>query len=277
MKKLIQTTVSLIVAVTMVGAPVADAKNHSNQGAARQHHSVTNHNGHNYNASSRPGAVRPGNNGRPSSGNAAKPNNGNHNGWANGNNNHRPSWPGAHQPTPPKPSTPKPPTPPRQHGHDYRHPVPVFGAYHRPVPPQHWHYRSGGPSFGTILGVALGTAIGASINSLINGGYTVSRYGNDVVYLNNVYQMNYLWPDAALYYDGGYLSGSRFAYQTPYYDLSRYNSLYASFVSQYGMPVQSTNHGGVLNAVWYGGGNRYVSLSFGPQSGQYYTTLSFGN
>ncbi len=45
--------------------------------------------------------------------------------------------------------------------------------------------------FGTILGVALGTAIGASINALVNSGYNVSSYGNDVIYLSNVPQMNY--------------------------------------------------------------------------------------
>ena len=69
--------------------------------------------------------------------------------------------------------------------------------------------------FGTILGVALGTAIGVSINSLVNSGYTVSSYGNDVVYLTNVPQMNYTWPDAALYYNNGILSGSQFTYLSP--------------------------------------------------------------
>ena len=53
--------------------------------------------------------------------------------------------------------------------------------------------------FGTILGVALGTAISVSINNLLNSGYTVSSYGDDVVYLQDVPQMNYSWPDAALY------------------------------------------------------------------------------
>ena len=80
--------------------------------------------------------------------------------------------------------------------------------------------------FGTILGITLGTAINASINALINDGYTVSSYGNDVVYLSDVPQMNFYWPDAALYYNGGRLYGSQFTYTTPYYDMGRYNSQY---------------------------------------------------
>ena len=137
---------------------------------------------------------------------------------------------------------------------------------------------SGGPVFGTILGVALGTAITASINALVNNGYNVSSYGNNVVYLTDVPQMNYYWPDAALYYTNGVLTGSQFTCPTNYYDLSRYNNLYAAFTSQYGMPVQTGNSGGVLSATWYGAGGRYVNLSFNSNyTGSYYTTLSFGN
>ena len=149
--------------------------------------------------------------------------------------------------------------------------------YRRPLPPPAWHYRSGGPVFGTILGVALGTALTASINSLINSGYTVSSYGDDVVYLRNVPQMNYNWPDAALYYNNGVLCGSQFTYPTAYYDMSRYNNLYNVFTTQFGAPVQTSFQGGVRSASWFGAGNRYVTLSFGLNGGNYYTTLSFGN
>lgn len=131
--------------------------------------------------------------------------------------------------------------------------------------------------FGTILGVALGTAIGASLTALANNGYTVSSYGNDVVYLTNVPQMNYYWPDAALYYNNGMLYGSQFTNATPYYDMSRFNSLYATFTSQYGMPVEYITRGGITRATWYGAANRFVTLTFGLNGGSYYTTLSFGN
>jgi len=132
--------------------------------------------------------------------------------------------------------------------------------------------------FGTILGVALGTAIGASVSALVNSGYTVSSYGNDVVYLTNVPQMNYTWPDAAMYYTNGVLTGSQFTYASPYYNMSRYNNLYNIFMGQYGAPVQVVNQGGIMSSTWYGAGGRYVTLSFNSQyGGNYYTTLSFGN
>ena len=114
--------------------------------------------------------------------------------------------------------------------------------------------------------------------ALVNSGYTVSSYGNDVVYLNDVPQLNYYWPDAALYYNNGRLYGSQFTYSSPYYDMNRYNTLYNTLMMQYGAPVQVVNNGPVCSATWYGAGNRYVTLSFNSgYSGQFYTTLSFGN
>ena len=132
--------------------------------------------------------------------------------------------------------------------------------------------------FGTILGLALGTAIGASVSALANNGYTVSSYGDNVVYLTDVPQMNYYWPNAALYYNNGRLYGSQFTYSSSFYDMSRYNNLYNTFVRQYGAPVQVSDNGIVTSATWYGAGNRYVTLTFDRgYSGQYFTTLSFGN
>lgn len=131
--------------------------------------------------------------------------------------------------------------------------------------------------FSTILGLALGTAIGVSLSALANDGYSVSSYGDNVIYLNNVPQMNYNWPDAALYYNNGVLCGSQFTYPTGYYDMGRYNALYNVFVNQYGVPVSSTNSGGVVSSSWFGAGGRYVTLSYSAINGQYFTTLSFGN
>lgn len=156
--------------------------------------------------------------------------------------------------------------------------MPFFNGFHRPVPPPRWHYAGGGPAFGTILGIALGTAIGASLTALANDGYAVSSYGNNVIYMNDVPQMNYIWPDAALYYNNGMLCGSQFTYPTSYYDMSRYNALYNTFVAQYGMPVSCSNTGSVISSSWFGPSGRYVTLSFNLQyGGNYYTTLSFGN
>ncbi len=146
------------------------------------------------------------------------------------------------------------------------------------MPPPHWNrYYVGGPSFGTILGITLGTAIDLSINSLLNAGYNVTNYGSNVIYLSDVPQMNLMWPNAALYYNNGMLCGSQFTYTSPYYDMSRYNMLYNQLTGQYGVPIQQTNTGGVLSSTWFGAGNRFVTLEFNPLSGQFYTTLSFGN
>lgn len=264
----------------------------------------------NHNGQNRPGNGNVGNgNNRPGHDNGFRPgngnvNNGNHNGQnrpgngnvGNGNHNrpghdngfrpggnsaHRPGHghgPGYDRPTPPPSHRPGHHRPPMVRP-GYRHPVPFFNDWRRPVPPPSWHYRPGyhGPSFGTILGITLGATIDFSLNALFNSGYNVVNYGNNVVYLSNVPQMNLVWPEAALYYNNGLLYGSQFTYPTAYYDMSRYNSLYNVFVNQYGMPIQSTNAGGIVSATWYGADNRFVTIQFSPLNGRYYTTLSFGN
>lgn len=159
----------------------------------------------------------------------------------------------------------------------YRHPVPFFGSWNRPVPPPRWHYTAGvGPVFSTILGVALGATLASSLNSLAASGYTVSNYGSNVVYLSNVPQMNLMWPDAAMYYNNGVLCGSQFTYPASYYDMSRYNALYSRLVQLYGAPVSTANSGGVISASWFGGDNRFVTIEFNGNYGNYYTTLSYG-
>lgn len=166
-----------------------------------------------------------------------------------------------------------PPPPPR---HDY------WPGYRRPVPPPHYVYRSGGPSFGSILGIALGTAFNVSVNYLYHNNYTVIGYNNDAIYLSNVNQMNYMWPNAVLYYNGGILSSSRYIYSTYHNDLSRYNMLYNNFVNQYGYPASVSNAGGTFSASWFGYDGRFVTIQYSPGynangTGCFYTTLAFGN
>ena len=271
MKKILHSVTSFIVAMAMLAAPVVDAQTRGRQ--AKGNHSGNTTSQH----ASRPAHggttdyrhQNGGNHNRPGNGNNRPGNQGNHNrpggnsrpdhrpGNNRPGNNHRPDYrpdyrPGHNHSY--RPSRPgyrpgvgpvRPHRPPHRHPHGYRHPVPFFNGFHRPVPPPRWHYAGGGPAFGTILGIALGTAIGASLTALANDGYAVSSYGNNVIYMNDVPQMNYMWPDAALYYNNGMLCGSQFTYPTSYYDMSRYNALYNTFVAQYG--------------------------------GNYYTTLSFGN
>lgn len=310
MKKILHSVTSFIVAMAMLTAPVVDAQtrgrqangshsgNTTSQRASRPSHGGAtdyrhqngghqnrpgngnnrpgnqgNHNrpGGNDRPDHRPGNNRPGNNHRPDNGHRPdyrpdyRPGHG---------HSYRPNRPGYRPGVGPV----RPHRPPRRHPHGFRHPVPFFNGFHRPVPPPRWHYVGGGPAFGTILGIALGTAIGASLTALANDGYAISSYGNNVIYMNDVPQMNYMWPDAALYYSNGVLCGSQFTYPTSYYDMSRYNALYNTFVAQYGMPVSCSNTGAVISSSWFGPSGRYVTLSFNSQyGGNYYTTLSFGN
>lgn len=306
MKKMMQTMASLILAMAMIFAPAMDAQTRGRQGSAtpagqhsRQGASQGRPSGNNRPGGSRPGNNRPEGN-RPGNGNhrpggdrpgnhrpeGDRPGNGNHRPGGDrpgfgthrpGNGFHRPGQ-GNHRPgLGQRHHRPMPPArPPRHHG-GFRHHVPFFNGFHRAVPPPAWRWHAGGPAFGTILGLTLGTSIGLSISALANSGYSVSSYGDDVVYLNNVPQMNYNWPDAALYYTDGRLCGSQFTYATGYYDMGRYNALYNTFVSRYGAPVGYSNTGGTVTANWFGADGRYVTLSFASTNGAYYTTLSFGN
>lgn len=310
MKKILHSVTSFIVAMVMLAAPVVDAQTRGRQANGSHSGNTTSQ------RASRPshgGATdyrhqNGGHQNRPGNGNNRPGNQGNHNrpggndrpdhrpGNNRPGNNHRPDYghrpdyrpdyrPGhGHSYRPNRPGyrpgvgPVRPHRPPRRHPHGFRHPVPFFNGFHRPVPPPRWHYAGGGPAFGTILGIALGTAIGASLTALANDGYAVSSYGNNVIYMNDVPQMNYMWPDAALYYNNGMLCGSQFTYPTSYYDMSRYNALYNTFVAQYGMPVSCSNTGAVISSSWFGPSGRYVTLSFNSQyGGNYYTTLSFGN
>ncbi len=194
-----------------------------------------------------------------------------------------------------RPQQPRPPRPPRPGiGHvppgHVRPPMmrppmrphrPRPSHWSRPVPPPSWRPRPHAPSFAAILGITFGTALNLSLDYLINHGYTVDGYGNNVVYLRDINQFNYYWPDATLYYGNGGLSRSEFLYSTSYPDMMRYNALYNSFTGTYGVPVNYTNSGASLSATWFAPNRGYITLQYNPQyslGGQvrYFTTLTFG-
>ena len=181
-----------------------------------------------------------------------------HNSHHYGDNHHRP----AHIAPPARPHRPK------------------AHVYHRPVPPPTIVYHSRCPVITTILGIHLGTAFNISLNYLYNNGYIVDGYGNDMIYLRNAPQLSLIWPDAILHYGPNGLIGSEFSYSTSHYDMSRYNQVYSTFVTQYGSPVSYKSSGGNITATWWGR-EGYVQLQFRHDysyNGQlrYYTTLSFG-
>ncbi len=242
---------------------------------------------------SRPG-TRPGNSGRPEGmrpGNSNWHNGGNrpgqkphqHHGYSHGHGyGYGPNHHHHHRPTPP----------PHAHhgwsnlhwGRPHRPWCPPPAPFRRPLPPPRTYVcYHGFPTINTILGVALGTAINIGINSLLCNGYTVSGYGNDAVYLSNVPQLNYNWPDATMYFSNGVLSASEFIYSTSYYNVDRYNSLFNRLVGVYGNPYNVVPYGASgASATWWGPGGQFITLQFAPRyatngSLRYFTTLSFGN
>ncbi len=177
------------------------------------------------------------------------------------------------------------PKPGYVHSHNHRHVhrphCPPPRPYHRPTPPPSFRPHSGCPVLRSIVGITFGTALNLSLDYLNRNGYTVYSYGNDIVYLRNINQCGYIWPDATLYYTTTGLSGSQFMYSTNYYDRSRYNMVYNTLVNQYGSPVSVENVSNGVVATWWGYDGQYVSLEYRPiytNNGQlrYFTTLSLG-
>lgn len=241
------------------------------------------------------GSNRPGNNGN----NHPTPrpdNNRPDNRPGNNNGGHRPGNGGTRPGYQPNHSS-RPGNNPGYHHHEHRRPEAHHHHHHHHTPPPHRpHYstpwapprpprgwRPGPiyPTFSTVLGISFGSSIDFSLSFLLNGGYNVYSYGRDVVYLNNVNQLNLYWPDATLYYGTGGLSRGEFIYSTSYYNTGRYNDAYARLVAAYGAPISTTYPSNGMQTCWFGNGGRFVTLQYMPTYGadgvmRYYTTLSFG-
>lgn len=277
MKRIVRYIVALGL-IAALSAPVATARDGRN---GRGNNTATHQSNSPARPTGTPGSRPAGGNSHQRPGATVQPNrpSGNHNRPTQRPGNNKPGH--GHQPTPPPPApgynrppqhhTPPPPPP---HSH--------WPVYHRPTPPPGYVYRGHGPSFGTILGIALGTAINQSLNHLYNNGYNVAGYAANEIYLSNVMQMNYMWPDAVLYYNGGYLSSSRYIDCSTYNNPYRYNALYNTFINRYGMPASVSNSGSSMSASWFGYDGRYITISYSPgytANGAYcyYTTLTFGN
>ena len=232
----------------------------------------------NNNNGSRPNnnGTRPGNNGSRPGNNGGRPNNGSRPGYNdNHHTNHGPNHGHNHGYRPG----------PSHHPHnDYHHARPhghPYCPYHRPTPPHHWHAPAGWRPFSTICGITIGSTLNISLNWLWNNGYTITTYGNDVIYLASVPMLGISWADATLYYSGGGLCGSSFINSTPYYDPCYYNQAYSRLVANYGQPYLVQNVQGGIEATWWGAGNQYIRLSIinayaNNGSLRYFTTLSFG-
>ncbi len=176
----------------------------------------------------------------------------------------RPTRPGAY-----RPSVAPPPTRPGRPSYGY--------TWTRPVPPSGWRPTYRRPIVPNILGMTLGLTINSALDYLYNGGYSVDGYGSQEVYLRNVTEMNYSWPDATLYFSDGGLVRSEFYYSTTGYNTTRYNNVYSSLCNSYGAPVSSGNN----TATWFGYNGDYITLQYtmlSTSSGyRYFTILTYGN
>ena len=252
--------------------------NNGNNGNHNGNHRPGSNPGHN---PGRPDGNRPGNNGNHNGNNRPGHNPGNNPGrpghdFGHGGNRpgHNPGRPGDHRPSYGRPGGPHHFAPPPHRPHYARPWAP-------PRPPRGWRPGRVYPTFSTVLGITFGSAFDISLAYLLNNGYNVYSYGNNIVYLNNVNQLNLLWPDASLYYGSRGLDRGEFIYSTSYYDTMRYNDAYARLVAAYGAPVSTSYPSNGMQTCWFGNDGRFVTLQFLPTYGadgimRYYTTLSFG-
>ncbi|MDO5770963.1 MAG: hypothetical protein Q4Q28_02340, partial [Bacteroidales bacterium] len=222
---------------------------------------------------------KPGNNGNHNGNH--KPGKPGNNGIHNGHNGGVSHWPGYRPPSGPAPvvrpgthrpswSTPVPP--PHRNYRPIGRPIP------RPVPPHGYHPCHTAPVIHTILGITFGTLYNVSLDYLYSKGYEIDGYADNTVYLRNVPEMGYTWPDATIYYDSyGRLASSQFIYSTSFSALGRYDRLYHTLSMTYGSPVSASWNGAHRETIWYGGDARgYVSLEYDYSGGRYYTILSYG-
>lgn len=254
--------------------------NHNNNGNHGNYRPGNNgnHNNNRPSSNNRPDNNRPGNNGNH--GNNRPGNNGNHGNNRPGNDWHfgRPNGGGHGHVAPPRPGGPhRPPmvAPPMS---PHR---PIAHGWTRPVPPPAWRPRPHAPAISAILGITFGTGFNISLDYLYGRGYIVDGYGDNRVYLRDVNQFNYYWPDATLYYGNGGLMRSEFLYSTSYPDMMRYTSLYNSLMSTYGAPVNYVTSGASVTATWFAPNSGYVTLQYSPQYSiggalRYFTTITFG-
>lgn len=252
--------------------------NNGNNGNHNGNHRPGSNPGHN---PGRPDGNRPGNNGNHNGNNRPGHNPGNNPGrpghdFGHGGNRpgHNPGRPGDHRPGYGRPGGPHHFAPPPHRPHYARPWAP-------PRPQRGWRPGRVYPTFSTVLGITFGSAFDISLAYLLNNGYNVYSYGNNIVYLNNVNQLNLLWPDASLYYGSRGLDRGEFIYSTSYYDTVRYNEAYARLVAAYGAPVSTSYPSNGMQTCWFGNDGRFVTLQFLPTYGadgimRYYTTLSFG-
>lgn len=131
-------------------------------------------------------------------------------------------------------------------------------------------------NFGTILGLALGTAYNISLGYLTQN-YAVTGYDSNAIYINNIYQYGYQWPQGTMYFNNGLLRSTSLCYPTTYYDASCYYNVYNTLTATYGTPAYVNG----LTSSWYGTDGRFIRLTYTQAVNPagvtcYSTNLSYG-
>ncbi len=218
-------------------------------------------------APSKPQAPHPGHNSNHHNGNN---HNGNHHngGYKKPSHQHRPNRPVA-------PSRPvsRPPMRPSR---------PVVRPWHRPVAPHAWRPTRRVPFVRALFGLSFGMVVNQSLQQLRTAGYSIDGYDDKLLYLNNIREFGYLWPEGVVSYVDGYVARTQLFYSTPGYNRSRYNSIYSQLSRQYGVPLRSVLPGNGMQATWFASDGSYIQLEFSAMNtygsgSRYFTTLTFGN
>lgn len=259
-------TVSIALICGMLTTPQIDARGRDNNTYSSTQSSQL---GQRPTTGSNNNTQRPGNSSsapKPGSNNNAPNSGGNNNAQKTGNSSNAPK-PGGNKDS--------------HNSHINRPHCPPITAYHRPTPPASFRPSKSSPSFRTIFGITLGSTINISLDFLNRNSYDVNGYGNDVIYLRNVTEYGYMWPDATLYYEANRLVGTQLIYSTNYNSHNRYNMVYNTLTNQYGNPIDIRYVANGMIATWWGYDGQYITLEYHPtytNNGQlrYITTLSFG-
>ncbi len=208
-------------------------------------------------APSKPQAPHPGHNSNHHNGGYKKP-----------SHQHRPNRPVA-------PSRPvsRPPMRPSR---------PVVRPWHRPVAPPAWRPTRRVPFVRALFGLSFGMVVNQSLQQLRTAGYSIDGYDDNLLYLNNIREFGYLWPEGVVSYVDGYVARTQLFYSTPGYNRSRYNSIYSQLSRQYGVPLRSVLPGNGMQATWFASDGSYIQLEFSAMNtygsgSRYFTTLTFGN
>ena len=148
----------------------------------------------------------------------------------------------------------------------------------RPTAPKSYRPLATAPIISGVFGLTFGYTYYNSLDYLFTRGYEIDGYDGEKVYLRNVNELNYFWPDAVLEYSSrGYLEEAELYYSTRYSDKSRFTRLYSDLCRMYGAPVRYTTGSNRKEASWYGGDFRgYITLTYRYSNGRYYTILGYG-